>query len=344
VQGAESGHLGFAGAVLAAWLGGTRFVAADLATKQLYVFTDAGRLLRILGGQGEGPGEFRGINFVGTMPGGAIGVSDPVLNRFTIIDSSGIVRRTIKLPEAGADAPLAVSGVLADGRLLTTTFFPVNWRPHPGPQRDTMPMVVLAPDGSVSATLGEFPGPDGIVDIGPDGSVRTSRIPFGRLTRETIIDTFVAVGTGDRPEIVVYAPGGRATRIIRWTGADVPVTRQDVAAYTRERLASAPADSGVRARILEDIKSAPIPRYSPPYDMFVSRSNGELWVREYSGPGFGSRPTRWDVFDSTGIWDCQATVPTGVVPVWIGPDRMLGTWQDNNDLYHVGLFRMRSVK
>ncbi|MEO5800825.1 MAG: hypothetical protein ABIS00_15395 [Gemmatimonadales bacterium] len=342
MRGTEGGHQGFGGAVLAAHLREAKFVVADPATRELYLFGDDGQLRGFFGGTGEGPGEYRGINFIGVLSGDSIGVADPVLHRFTVLDSAGVAQRTVALPSAGPVAPFAVNGILADGRLVATTFFPIDWRPIAGVQRDTMPIVVLHPSGAILSTVGQFPGPEGIVSIGLDNVVSTRKLPFGRLTRQSVLDSFVAVGVGDRPEIVVHAPDGRIVRIIRWVTPTVEITPGDIADFTRNRLASAPADPVVRAQLAESIRSAPMPRFKPPYDLILSRTNGELWVRQYADPHARDRPAQWIVFDSSGAWLTRVTLPAGVEPKWIGADRLLGVWQDQDDLYRVGLFRLRT--
>ncbi|MES2306484.1 MAG: hypothetical protein V4558_13330 [Gemmatimonadota bacterium] len=342
LDGKEGGRQGFAGALLATRSQIGWIVAADLSSRQIYFYGGEGRLIRVVGGEGTGPGEFRAINFVGTLPGDSIIVSDPALHRLTVLDAGGTVRRTALLPEAGPGAPFAVNGTFRDGVLLATTFFPAGWQPRPGPHRDTMPMVTLRADGTLRSTVGAFPGPDGVVFVDPGEVVRTARTPYGRVTRQSIWDTLLAVGVGDRYEISFYARDGRVVRQLRWKHQPVPVSGDDYRTYVRERDEAFPLEPAGRTEFYRELREMRFPKVQPPYDLILTRGNGELWVRAYVGPYLRKKPSLWSVFDRNGVWRCDLTIPVGVEPKYISDDAVLGTWQDEDESYHLGLYRLRT--
>lgn len=62
--------------------------------KQIWVFDPDGAFIRALGGEGEGPGEFRGIGRIEVLPGDTLVVYDRILRRRTTLTSDFVVVET----------------------------------------------------------------------------------------------------------------------------------------------------------------------------------------------------------------------------------------------------------
>jgi len=57
-----------------------------------------GTAVTVLGGRGEGPGEFKGLLSIVRGPDGEFGIVDPIQGRITIYDAPGNFLRTVRLP------------------------------------------------------------------------------------------------------------------------------------------------------------------------------------------------------------------------------------------------------
>jgi hypothetical protein len=75
-----------------------RIYVLDRLAQELRVFGPDGEHIRTIGGEGEGPGEFRGANGLGWGPNGNLWVVDQRLRRFTVLDTSGTLLRTHRAP------------------------------------------------------------------------------------------------------------------------------------------------------------------------------------------------------------------------------------------------------
>lgn len=78
-----------------------RLLVGDVSEGNVKLFDHAGRLLRIVGRQGEGPGEFTAPRFPRFGPGGRIYVADAQNPRIQVFDSAGTFLRGIRLDFAG---------------------------------------------------------------------------------------------------------------------------------------------------------------------------------------------------------------------------------------------------
>ncbi len=76
-----------------AWDDTGRIYVADF-NNEITVFSTAGECLRSLGGDGEGPGEFRFLSGVVWQPPGFLWARDALADRFTVFDSAGAVLAT----------------------------------------------------------------------------------------------------------------------------------------------------------------------------------------------------------------------------------------------------------
>jgi hypothetical protein len=82
-------HLILSGVVGAVRLSNGRIVIANGASSELRIFASDGQFVRSVGGNGEGPGEFRVIGYLGVLPGDTILVYDSRLRRLSRFDQLG---------------------------------------------------------------------------------------------------------------------------------------------------------------------------------------------------------------------------------------------------------------
>ena len=78
-----------------------------------------------------------------------------------------------------------------------------------------------------------------------------------------------------------------------------------------------------------------MPAYAPDISLDV---DGNLWVREYTGPGQARAP--WSVFTESGRFLGTVDMPAGLSVLDIGGDYVLGLRRDKDDVEHVQLYEL----
>lgn len=89
--------------------GGRRLIA-DGRQRRLLLFDSTLARGRVIGREGEGPGEYRVPRYAVFGPDGSFSVLDISLARIALFDTSGAFKRTVRTPTADARAILALAG------------------------------------------------------------------------------------------------------------------------------------------------------------------------------------------------------------------------------------------
>ncbi|HYW07328.1 MAG TPA: hypothetical protein VE913_10250, partial [Longimicrobium sp.] len=153
-----------------------RIVIASAGSHELRIHAADGRLMRGVGREGKGPGEFASPFWVGTLRGDSIGVWDAGLGRLTVFTAAGeYARVTPSLSSLGL-FPLA-QGALADGRLVVAAGGSGAAMKPGAATRDTQAYVVLGHDGTVADTLGRFPATEMVMVGSPTTGMLIRPLP-----------------------------------------------------------------------------------------------------------------------------------------------------------------------
>jgi hypothetical protein len=318
-----------------------RIVVASSGTQQLHVFTADGQPLRALGRDGDGPGEFRSIFFVGCMPGDSVAAWDPLSYRLSVFDPGGGFARSVT-PAASSGAPLPrVLGLLPGGRFVVTVSNGAPRIPQPGRSaRDTVEFRVVDASGAAAGSLGRFPGTEQIALVDATGMLMRP-LPFGQTTVAAVHGGALYVGHGDRYEVSVHQPGAGVRTRIRGDRARLPVTDDDVDAYRRETVTIGGTRDGRGERQLAELlEAAPYPEQMPALADVKVDASGNVWVQETRRPGDAGAET-WTVHSAKGAALGTVAVPRGVRVRQIGPDWILGLALDEGGAEHVRLHRLR---
>lgn len=101
----------------AALLSDGRILIANSGTSELRIFDRAGQYVRSLGGEGEGPGEFRRITVMDVAPGDSIFVWDQRSLRLSVLSLEEGFERSVQLSAPSArDLPVYEGVVSPTGR------------------------------------------------------------------------------------------------------------------------------------------------------------------------------------------------------------------------------------
>jgi hypothetical protein len=89
----------FVGIVGAALLPSGELAVADGGDHAIHFFDRSGALVRSVGREGAGPGEFRLMSWFGRCADGDLLATDVILGRATVLDPTGQLRETVATPE-----------------------------------------------------------------------------------------------------------------------------------------------------------------------------------------------------------------------------------------------------
>ncbi|HSH45061.1 MAG TPA: hypothetical protein VK966_04355, partial [Longimicrobiales bacterium] len=285
-------------------------VVADRGSGELRAFTATGEHVWTAGGPGEGPGEFRRLDWAATVD--ATGTRsefvawDPVLGRLTAFDHTGALLRTWSLAESDSIAAAAPVGVFPDGALLVAGADPgdVASRPPEGRVRFDITYAEYAPDGTFLRTLlTDVPGTERLRAV-MNGRQLAIPAPFPRRTLARTEAGFLAVGANQGPWVELVDRATGEIRRIQWEQTPEPVTAAHLEAFVEELAGGAPSGGDVLRQVLD---ATDPPAHMPWYDQLLVSETGEVWVREHPAPDAGQ--ATWRVFTSGRQLTRRVTLP-----------------------------------
>lgn len=318
-----------------------RLVVANGGTNELRWYDAEGRFLHATGGDGEGPGEFKGLGWLRPFRGDSFAVYDFNLGRISVVDSDGAFARTVKITPVGEVSFVIAQDVFADGVVLAKSPLIFAGGFESGLNRRDELFHTFAPDGEHLDSLGAFPGPEQYIETGGSGNrrfVAVTTLPFGRTPSVAVVGTRFCFGASDTYEIACYERDGALRRLVRRTVPPRPVTPADVDRYREQELAGMD-DAEARRDAERRYAEMPVPATMPAYATFTFDASGNLWVREFT---VGEVSTwSWTVFDARGRMLGAVDMPADFRVTEIGDDFVLGLWRDEVDVEHVRLYRLR---
>ena len=333
-----------------------RVAVLSQGNDQLYLFEPSGELSRVIGGRGEGPGEFDRPQHLQYLAPDTLVVWDYWFAPASYFDTSGTLlrERTIDLLTVMARVP----GATAESQVipLANGSF-VVWggegpTPPPPPGAFYRPPVDLA---LVDGTYTAHPlGPWAVWQL---WIPRTTAGRNDAFLINTLVDLHIAtggdppsvyIGDGERNDIQQFSHDGSLVRIIRRTAGPVPVSDRghEVWVETLERFHE--DMQGVFGMSWEDF-SRGMPRREayPPVAGLVVDTDGNLWVREWSAAEPGM-PDRCSVFSPDGRWlGVVRGVPDlflchqRISPCWVDRDFLLAVRKDELGVERVEGYRIR---
>lgn len=328
---------------------GGGLLVVDSRLEGILRLDDDGRYVAMLGGRGEGPGEFQGLRKAGAW-NDTIWAVDVALRRVTLFTAAGEVLETVRplaareLPDRSVGAsPLGMvdRSVLVAGNLFgpdSAIFLAV-------PLGEGDPSELLRLDMGERFWSPQLPGEEGgtssvhqplapydLVGLGPAGLVHVRRPEPAGPEEGVYRVSWIEPGSGGWTASVAYEPRPLEE-------AHVRAVLDDWAASSFGRLftrISGLPEGGARRAAREALV---LPEYLPPIpnagggvtDRAIQPgAEGTVWVRRQSGV----------VADSTVSWDRvtaagrtgRLTVPADVRPVLFLEEAMIGAVRDELDV------------
>jgi hypothetical protein len=298
-----------------------RIAVVNRGTQEVRVFDEAGEFLFSVGGDGEGPGEFRDPIEIALLPPDTLVVWDWRLGRISVFASNGSFIRTTGL-DPPASHPTGHFGVFGDppGFIIASHDF------HPPEGAESAPqfvnLLLYNMEGGLTDTLATLPY-GSIVRVDQERHLVGRPIFQSLGTFETGEETLL-LADGSRPEVEEYGNDGRLLQIIRWLPPDRKVLPEDGEAFKDRVLAGA---EGFRLEVLKmEFEVVPVADSFPAVRNLRISPSGRLWVRTYRPPRSDSET--WWAFDSRGQVRCRLSVPTGLTIFEIDDDYLLGKTED----------------
>jgi hypothetical protein len=329
------------GVVAAVRLLDGRIALANRGTRNVRLYSAAGEHLRTFGREGDGPGEFRWINWMGAGAADSLYVWDGYHARLSVFTAAGDPGRSVRVE--GIGFPSSVEGMMGDGSLILKFGSTDPGFPPPGEYRDSVAYLrVSAETGAVLGKLGPYLKWEGHRTVAGNRSFGVEII-FGVGGRIAAHPRGFYAGETDRFRLALHAPDGEPLRIVERAHRPIPATSRDVAARREELV----RDGAVTARVFPDmaavqeqaLRELPHRKTLPAFDRLLVDAPGNLWVEEFR-VDTGGAPT-WSVFDPDGEWLGRVHTPAGLRILTIGPEWILGVLKDDLGIERVVLHRLR---
>lgn len=297
---------------------------------RLRIFSPEGAFLTAYGREGEGPGEFRNIQVMGTVGSDTIVVLDGSQRRTSRFHPDlGFLGQTL-LPEAVGVA-MHSNGMFGDGSIVFGGL--VNWAGGGGPppegyQRLTNPFDAVSLDGTAIVHFGEFPGTEVFwttSQVDGRSSLGAAFIHFGKSPRARARGDRLVLSTRDRYEISVFDPSGRPIRLIRVQVPPMAVTDAHLDGLLEEWLARLPS-ADMAPAFRSGFRDTPHAETMPAFEDLLLDSKGLLWVEEIHIPGDTLRT--WTVFDEDGVPRTRLSLPVTNRVLEIGEGYVLAAFED----------------
>ena len=299
-------------------------VVADQSIFEIRMFDASGRHVWTSGRKGEGPGEYEGIRLMRGCPGATVTVFDWSQDRITRLGPDGRVIDTRVL--AGAQVnPYNDPTCAPNGDLVFDEWPESEWDDEETVAlgefyRWKMDLSLERDDGAVTLARG-IPGAERF-NYGGGSGPRT----WGKDIAFTVTVTGVWYGSADDYELEHVDWNGRVTRIARWAGPDLEVTREHLNRYRDAYLAR--YETAEERRSFERERWPEIrddlPESFPAYidEGLLSLPDGSVWVVPHAWRDLGGR-AEFHLLGPDGTWLHRLTIPSGRTLLDAGPGWVL---------------------
>jgi hypothetical protein len=316
-------------------------IVADRSSMELQLFSPAGKYLKTLSRQGDGPGELRTLNGMSRVADTIFlteGFPGPA--RLHAFSASGFLGRRL-VQASSVRERLSPLARLADGSVLVENGrgFRVATPEPPGTfVRDTVRLGVLhgdVSDGRV-AWLGEFPATSMLwYDIGPPSHrAALGQDDLGAMLVWCTSNAGIWVGDSGTGDITLFTTSGIPRKSF---ALPLPAITQGA---IRERLQQALAEATNRidsTRVRAVYGRGRSVGNMPVFSRFIAGPDDEVWVERWPMPGQSKhmvvlRPDRGIV--------ATVTVPTSVTLYDIGLDYVAGSELSESGVEHAVVYRL----
>ena len=303
-----------------------RIAVANGSGNEILVFDTTGERVATWGGTGDGPGEFRDLEWLALLAPDTLAAGDRSLRRVTFFDAGGQYVRSLGTAEAvdwmSTPIPPRPMGLLGDGSVVAAAFFPPD--PVEGSVRPAVDIVAIPPTRDSVHAIGLWPGQE-LAVFRHDGILDVTQPPFGRGLHIVPVPDGVWIADDDRWEVRKYSAQGELRMVVRSSASPGAVTDELLEAFIGERYRDA-----VEGPALEDLKQdqREITSHTatPSFGKIVETTDGGVAIREF---GVGTASPRTWITVRPGGTAAAIEVPAGFAVLRWGPDWVVGIVRDS---------------
>lgn len=310
-------------------------VVPSAGDHEIRVFDRSGTLVRRLGRQGRGPGEFERVG-PAWAHGDTIEVFDIALQRITRFPPNG-EPQAIQL--RGTQLLWAL-GRVPGGWLLVNLAEPGLMRENP---RDQIVVQRFDREGVHHLDVAQIEGVRRVRLLG-----RMTADLFSPTARFRVLDGHLYVADTTEPEVRVLDEDGQRVRSVRWT-VETPVAPRAGLEQVRETL----RDGRDIDQQLTNLLGAPLPDGLPAFTDMLVDELGFVWVRPYlpsrdavavgGNVAFHRNSTGgdWHILSPDGVRVGTVAMPTNFEPYSISTDALIGIVRDQLGVEFVHVYDLR---
>ncbi len=309
-------------------------VIADRGSQSVIWVSLGGTTLGRVGGEGGGPGEFRGLGPVMTC-GDSLFAWDPFADRMSVL-SDGEFVRSFRIPPIDGRLPQRVCCSGTDLLVLFGVTGTQELGLVEGPYRPAMVLHRFSLEGEYLGQVGEFPGDERYRHETSDGP----RV-FGKTTVLARTERGFILGTGDQASLLELDLDGQQIRSLGLGFLTEPLGREDLNTHKQEELERVGQrfGAGVAQSLRRNQEQYDYPESYPPYSAVLIDDDANVWVRR--SKRVTDLSERWVVIGSDG--QLRALVlPPRFQLMDVGRGMLAGVWKDDFDVEHVRAFNLRS--
>ncbi len=327
---------------------GDGIVVADGGSRELRHFSGTGGAPTwTFGRAGDGPGEFRSIEWVAPYRADSLAVWDPLSRRATIVGPRGALGRTFALDgSAGAgvnrtDVPAAerlhLVTAATDGRFVARAG-EISVAPGDTTEvrRERFDYVLLDPGGAVVRRLVSLPDDEQFV-WAEGGSRAAQPRAFARTTEVAVRGAELVFSTNEAFAVSILPLDGGDVDTMR---VDRPARRVGAEDERRWRAENAPP-AGLPAWAVESqaklIEAMDIPDEFPAHGGLVVAEDGSIWLESYRADPGGAR--EWTRFARDG-GRTRVSFPSGFRLLAVRRDEAWGVGLGEFDVERVVAYRL----
>jgi hypothetical protein len=318
---------------------GVVWIANQGSQEIIGVDVSSGSVVR-LGGDGDGPDEFRGLSRVWSTAPERVGAFDQTHQRYVELSAAGALLREVSFPriwETPGSRALHRVPDQEEGEifyLAVITGLPSG--PVDGPHRGRGPLVRI---DTPADTLTWIRGTTTFV-----GEWLAGPVLFGAATHLAEGPEGIWVGDSERPEVVLWSDGRDPVSIVRWVPRQGTQLTEERKRQFWERLESA-ASEEEREMIPQMREEFRFADAIPEFGSVLVDEHGSLWLGPFEDPEFELLeqpvPERdWLVIHVVEQEASRVRVPVGFRPLRVGSGFALGVHRDEFGVETVRLHRL----
>lgn len=312
---------------------------ANGGSNEIRLYSADGSHIASLGGEGDGPGEFRAI--VGFDNAGDSLIVLDASGRVTFFAPDRALLGTFSVPlPSGAIAESNAVAHLANGEIVVETRvrFMFGYEGESAMLRQPGGLFRVDPTDESADSIGVTAGNEVFMHLNSGGGTFAGIPLFGRDAFVTTHAGRILLGDAVDMQVEELTADGVPARILRIPGYPLELS---AGAFEREREARLQQNPDeMPPMILEFYQDLPVPDRRPAYADVKVDPTGSVWLRPFLAPNEGGGPETWQVLGPGGAWLGGVEISAGFAVMEIGMDFVLGVYRDELDVEHPQMLRL----